>query len=107
MKQLVEGWILDRQRVHVHRPADQAFSRRLLPRGMQDVVPCGQEALQRGDDWAVGMMDTLLADLRLWQGKPEAALELAEKARLRFKKLSDRFGTVQALAPLLRAQVVW
>lgn len=65
----------------------------------------GQEALQRGDDWAVGMMDTLLADLRLWQGKPEAAVELAEKARVRFKKLSDRFGTVQALAPLMRAQV--
>jgi len=65
----------------------------------------GQEAMQRGDDWAGGMMDTLLADLRLWQGKLEAALELAEKARSRFKKLSDRFGTVQALAPLMRAQV--
>ena len=68
-------------------------------------VLVGQEALQRGDDWAVGMMDTLMADLRLWQGQLEAALVLAEKARTRFKKLSDRFGTVQALAPLMRAQV--
>ncbi len=63
------------------------------------------EALERGDDWAAGMMDTLLADLRLWQGQLEEAHSYAEKARVRFKKLNDKFGTIQALAPLIRAQV--
>jgi hypothetical protein len=51
------------------------------------------------------MMDTLLADLRLWQGKLEEAHGFAEKARNRFKKLNDRFGLIQALAPLVRSQV--
>lgn len=63
------------------------------------------EAQERGDDWAGAMMDTLLADLRLWQGKLEEAHNLAEKARTRFRKLNDRFGLVQALAPLVRTQV--
>ncbi len=65
----------------------------------------GEEAAQRGDEWAAGMMNTLLADLRLWQGKLEAAAQLAERARARFKKLNDKFGLIQALAPLVRAQV--
>lgn len=63
------------------------------------------EALERGDDWAAGMMDTLLADLRLWQGQLEEAHSYAEKARVRFKKLNDKFGTIQALAPLIRTQI--
>lgn len=64
-----------------------------------------READERGDDWAVGMMDTLLADLSLWRGHLEPALSGAEKARGRFKRLADKFGLVQALAPLVRAQV--
>ncbi|HQY15139.1 MAG TPA: adenylate/guanylate cyclase domain-containing protein [Ilumatobacteraceae bacterium] len=64
-----------------------------------------QEAELRGDVWAASMMNTLLADLRLWQGKLEEAADLAEKARVRFKKLNDKFGLIQALAPLVRAQV--
>ena len=64
-----------------------------------------QEAELRGDVWAASMMNTLLADLRLWQGQLEEAAELAENARSRFKKLNDKFGLVQALAPLVRAQV--
>ncbi|MGB8857859.1 MAG: adenylate/guanylate cyclase domain-containing protein [Ilumatobacteraceae bacterium] len=63
------------------------------------------EAEMRGDVWAASMMNTLLADLRLWQGKLEEAADLAEKARARFKKLNDKFGLVQALAPLVRSQV--
>ena len=65
----------------------------------------GEEARQRGDDWAASMMDTLLADLRLWQGRLEEAASHAENARARFKKLNDKFGLIQALAPLVRAQV--
>jgi class 3 adenylate cyclase/tetratricopeptide (TPR) repeat protein len=64
-----------------------------------------READQRGDEWAVGMMQTLLADLRLWQGDLANAARLAEQARSRFKKLKDKFGLMQATAPLLRAQI--
>ena len=65
----------------------------------------GPEAELRGDVWAAAMMNTLLADLRLWQGKLEEAATLAEKARVRFKQLNDKFGLVQSLAPLVRSQV--
>ena len=68
-------------------------------------ISVSREAELRGDEWAAGMMDTLRADLRLWQGKLEEAHDLAEKARNRFKRLNDRFGLIQALAPLVRTQV--
>ena len=42
---------------------------------------CSREAELRGDEWAAGMMDTLRADLRLWQGELEEAHDLAEQAR--------------------------
>ncbi len=64
-----------------------------------------REAEARGDEWAAGMMDTLRADLRLWQGQLVDAYAYADKARTRFKRLDDRFGLIQSLAPLLRAQV--
>jgi hypothetical protein len=51
------------------------------------------------------MMQTLLADLRLWQGNLGEAANLADQARSRFKKLNDKFGLIQATAPLLRAQI--
>lgn len=70
---------------------------------LADIV--GKEAELRGDVWAASMMDTLLADLRLWQGNLEEAAALAEKARRQFKKINDKFGLVQSLSPLLRAQV--
>jgi len=70
---------------------------------LADIV--GKEAELRGDVWAASMMDTLVADLRLWQGNLEEAADLAERARTRFKKINDKFGLVQSLAPLLRAQV--
>jgi class 3 adenylate cyclase/tetratricopeptide (TPR) repeat protein len=63
------------------------------------------EADQRGEEWAVGMMQTLLADLRLWQGDLLEASKLAEQARARFKKLDDKFGLIQATAPLVRIQI--
>ena len=63
------------------------------------------EAIERGDDWAAAMMQTLVADLRLWQGQLDAALSNAEQARNRFRRLGDKFGMVQALSALVRAQV--
>ena len=63
------------------------------------------EAADRGDEWAAAMMDTLRADLRLWQGQLEQAHDFADKARTRFRRLNDKFGTIQALAPLVRTQI--
>ena len=39
------------------------------------------EALDRGDDWAAGMMQTLQSNLAMWEGKVEEALRLADEAR--------------------------
>ncbi|MEY2753779.1 MAG: hypothetical protein RJB65_137, partial [Actinomycetota bacterium] len=64
-----------------------------------------EEARRRGDDWAMSMMDTLLANIRMWQGRIADAHDLAERALGTFRRLGDRFGAVQALSPLLRAQV--
>ena len=38
-------------------------------------------------------------------GRLEDAHQLAERARVRFKRLDDRFGLGQALAPLVRSQI--
>ena len=62
------------------------------------------EAEERGDTWAAAMMQTLQANLRLWQGRLDEAATLAETARKRFRKLEDRYGLSQAMAPLVRAQ---
>ena len=68
-------------------------------------VIVGAEADQRGDDWAAAMMQTLMADLRLWSGRLTDALGHAEQARNRFRRLGDPFGMVQALSALIRVQV--
>ena len=65
----------------------------------------GAEAFDRGDEWAAAMMQTLLADLRLWQGNLTEALGNAEQARNRFKRIGDKFGMVQSLSALVRIQV--
>lgn len=63
-----------------------------------------REALDRGDDWSASMMQSLIAHLRLWQGRLHEAVAEAEQARARFRRLGDGFGLVQALSALLRAQ---
>ncbi len=68
-------------------------------------VTVEHEAEERGDDWAAAMMQTLRADLRLWHGKIDESVRLAEQARSKFRKLNDTFGMMQAMAPLLRGQV--
>ncbi|MCU1503208.1 MAG: hypothetical protein JWM12_2562, partial [Ilumatobacteraceae bacterium] len=67
-------------------------------------IKVSAEAEERGDTWAAAMMQTLQANLRLWQGQLEDAARLAELARKRFRKIEDRYGLSQAMAPLLRAQ---
>ncbi len=70
---------------------------------LADIV--AREADERGDDWAAGMMQVLLADLRLWQGHLEESLGFAEQARRKFKAINDGYGTMQALAPIVRSQI--
>lgn len=70
---------------------------------LADVVQT--EAMQRGDEWAAGMMQVLRADLRLWQGHLDEAHHMAEQARSTFRRINDRFGLAQALAPLVRSEV--
>jgi class 3 adenylate cyclase/tetratricopeptide (TPR) repeat protein len=63
------------------------------------------EAKDRGDDWAAGMMETLQSNLAMWDGRVEEALRLADEARMRMRRLGDRYGEVQAIAAMLRASV--
>lgn len=65
----------------------------------------GDEAVERGDEWAAGLMEALLATLRLWTGRLEEAVDLAERARTRLRRVGEWFGTSQAVATLMRAQL--
>ncbi|HSL73721.1 MAG TPA: adenylate/guanylate cyclase domain-containing protein [Ilumatobacteraceae bacterium] len=61
------------------------------------------ETAALGDLWAPAMMDSLVASIRLWTARFAEADELSRKALMAFRQLGDRFGTVQALGPRLRA----
>ena len=50
------------------------------------------------------MMQTLLANLRLWTGRLAEAEQLAERALVGFREINDRYGLMQALSPLNRAR---
>ena len=51
------------------------------------------------------MMLTLGSNLRLWTGRFAESVQYGERALAGFRKLGDRFGAIQALAPLNRARV--
>ena len=50
------------------------------------------------------MMQTLLANLRLWTGRLADAEQFAERALAGFREMNDRYGVMQALVPLNRAR---
>ena len=62
-----------------------------------------QSSRRWGDTWPTLMMQTLLANLRLWTGRVAEAEQLAERALNGFRDINDRYGLMQALAPLNRA----
>ncbi len=64
-----------------------------------------READEHDDKWAASMMRVLLGGLRLWSGRVSEALTLAEKARVGFRALGDRYGEAQAAGLLVRAEV--
>lgn len=63
------------------------------------------EATELGDPWAPAMMDSLVASIRLWTCEFAEADEYARRALASFRAIGDKFGTVQALAPRMRALV--
>ncbi len=60
---------------------------------------------EASDKWAQGMMLVLLANLRLWRGRAEAAVPLASEARALFQSIGDHYGLAMAIAPLSRSLV--
>jgi hypothetical protein len=63
------------------------------------------EAEERGDPWAIGMMLGLQASLRLWTGRVQDAIPPAEEAVRRFRAMGDWYGQLLGLGVLGRALV--
>lgn len=61
------------------------------------------EARRWGDDWGAAMMLNLQASIWLWRDDVDQARKLAERALAGFRRLDDRFGTIQVLGTLSRA----
>ena len=61
--------------------------------------------MELGDPWAPAMMDSLIASIRLWSSRFVEAEDLSRRALTSFREMGDKFGTVQALAPRMRALV--
>lgn len=64
-----------------------------------------REDLVGGDDWALGMMHVLLANIALWRGRPADAISQAQPAQTVFEDLDDAWGLLQALLPIARAEL--
>jgi class 3 adenylate cyclase/tetratricopeptide (TPR) repeat protein len=65
-----------------------------------DVLRDGSESTNR---WATGMMSVLLANVAMWTGRPETAIERSMDARRLFQEIGDQWGLVQSIAPAVRA----
>ena len=60
-----------------------------------------QEARELGNRWAGAMMNVLLANVCVWSGELAAAREQAQSALDVFQHLSDPWGELQAMSPLI------
>ena len=61
------------------------------------------DARDRGDRWAAGMLLVLLGLVRLWEGAVASAVELGREAKLMFAAIGDPAGLLRALTLLARA----
>ncbi|HMF05122.1 MAG TPA: hypothetical protein VKH17_09930, partial [Acidimicrobiia bacterium] len=52
---------------------------------------------------ANGMMGVLLANVAMWTGRPQVAIERSREARRLFQEIGDQWGEVQSIAPAARA----
>ena len=80
------------------------YFQRRFDEAEQLAVAVEVEARRRADSWAGLMMQTLLANLRLWTGRLADAEQFAERALNGFRDINDRYGVMQALGPLNRAR---
>jgi len=60
-----------------------------------------QEARELGNRWAGAMMNVLLANISVWSGELAMAREQSRTALEVFQGLSDPWGEVQAMSPLI------
>ncbi len=65
-----------------------------------------QESQELGNRWASAMMNVLLANISLWTGDPHTAIEQARSSLEVFRALTDPWGELQAMAPLILAMTV-
>lgn len=61
------------------------------------------DARRWGDEWGAAMMLNLQAAIWLWRDDVDRSRRLAERALAGFRRLDDRFGTIQVLATISRA----
>ena len=64
-----------------------------------------REAERTGDGWAINMMRTLIANIRLWSGAPDEAATVAEAAAAGMLAIADKWGEIQARMVLGRARL--
>ena len=81
------------------------FMERDLDKAAELAVRVRAISHDEGQSWAPAMMDSLLASIRLWKGDFAGANDLARSSAAAFRELGDRYGLVQALAPMMRALV--
>jgi class 3 adenylate cyclase/tetratricopeptide (TPR) repeat protein len=64
------------------------------------------DAKDRADPWAIGMMLTLRASIRLWTGRSVDAIEPAEESVEKFRSMGDWYGQLMSLGTLGRSLVM-
>ncbi len=58
-----------------------------------------------GNRWVAGILCLLLANLALWRGNAEQAVQHAEETKARFAAMGDQWGQTQARSTLVRALI--
>ena len=81
-----------------------AYFQRRFDEAEELALSVESEPRRWGDSWPSLMMQTLLANMRLWTGRLADAEQFAERALDGFRAMDDRYGIMQALAPLNRAR---
>ena len=79
------------------------FTQGRLEEARELAVRIHLEARELGNRWAGAMMNVLLANISLWTGDPAGAIDQARAAVEIFRGLSDPWGELQAMAPLILA----
>ncbi len=77
------------------------FTQGHLEEARELAVRMEREARELGNRWAGAMMNVLLANVGLWSGDPETAIDQARAALEVFRGLADPWGELQAMAPLI------